>query len=178
MAVESVQELQSRIRALETEVERLRPERRSIRKRSTTIVLGLPLYDVAIGPSAERNELRGHARGIVAVGDIATGLLAVGGVARGLVAVGGVSLGVIALGGCSLGLLLGFGGLSTGLLALGGLAIGGVAIGGGAIGYVSIGGGAIGYFACGGGALGKYVLSAAEQNPEAVQFFRNWIPGL
>ncbi len=62
---------------------------RSVRKRSEATILGMPLYDIAMGPNFETGEIRGHARGFIAVGDIATGVLAMGGVARGVVAFGG-----------------------------------------------------------------------------------------
>ena len=79
---------------------------RGIRKRSAHYLWGLPLYDIAVGPDPERGEVRGHARGVLAIGDIATGILALGGLARGVVAVGGVALGIFCFGGCSLGILL------------------------------------------------------------------------
>jgi hypothetical protein len=146
---------------------------RGVRKRSTRQLLGMPLYDIALGPDPDRNEVRGHARGILAVGDIATGVVALGGVAKGFFALGGVALGVVSLGGCSLGILLGCGGCAVGGVAIGGLAIGALALGGAAIGLVAIGGGAAGYYACGGGAWGKYVVSAAQQDPQAVSFFKD-----
>ena len=152
--------------------------RRGVRKRSTKYIWGLPLFDIALGPDPDQDQVRGHARGIIAIGDIATGVLAMGGVARGFIALGGLALGVIALGGCSIGILLGIGGLGVGALAIGGLAIGLVAFGGGAIGLVAVGGGAFGFYACGGGAFGKYVISGMEQDPEAIRFFGQWIPGI
>ncbi len=63
-----------------------------------------------MGPDPEKGELRGHARGIIAIGDFATGVLAVGGLARGIVAMGGLALGA----------LVGVGGVCVGALALGG----------------------------------------------------------
>ena len=60
----------------------------------------------------------------------------------------------------------------------GGLAVGGLAIGGGAIGGIAIGGGAVGYYAVGGGAVGQHVISGMSQDPEAVRFFSEWLPGL
>jgi len=140
---------------------------RGIRKRSDNALFGLPFIDIAIGPDQERREMRGHAYGIIAIGDTARGGIAIGGAAAGIVALGGVAVGIVS-----------FGGLSLGLLALGGLAIGGVAVGGAAIGMVAIGGGAVGYFAFGGGAFGKYVISGAERAPEAVEFFKHWFPFL
>jgi hypothetical protein len=168
---DDLERLQQRILALEEEVGALKSRgfaHKGIRKRSRRFWWGLPLYDIAMGPDLARGEMRGHARGIIAIGDIATGVLALGGVARGVIAFGGLAAGV----------LLGIGGLSTGLLAVGGLAIGGIALGGGAIGGIAIGGGALGYYAMGGGALGEYVISGMAQDPEAVQFFNDWLPGL
>jgi hypothetical protein len=138
-----------------------------IRIRSSAELCGLPLFDIAVGGDAAKGELRGHARGIIAIGDIATGWLAIGGIARGIVALGGIAVGGISLGGCSLG-----------LIALGGVTVGGVAIGGAAFGAIAMGGCAAGYYAIGGGAFGKYVVSAAERSPEAVEFFKRWIPWL
>ena len=116
-----------------------------VRKRSSKIICGLPLYEIALGPDPQKGEVRGRAHGILAIGDVAIGWLAFGGAARGIVAVGGAAFGVIA-------------------------------IGGGAIGIVAVGGGAVGYYACGGGTWGKYIVSAAERSPEAVAFFKTWIP--
>jgi hypothetical protein len=136
---------------------------RGVRRRSVATFAGLPLYDIAVGPDLERGEMRGHAKGIVAVGDFATGVLALGGVVRGIVAIGGLAVGILSLGG-----------LSVGVGAIGGLALGGLALGGGAIGGAAIGGGAIGYYACGGGALGEHVIGPLERDPIAVEFFEQY----
>jgi hypothetical protein len=135
-------DLERRVKELEDQIAVMRRAgRRNLRKRSSSTILGLPAYDVAIGPDPFSGELRGHARGFLAVGDIATGVIAVGGLARGVVAFGGVALG-----------LIGFGGLSLALgLAIGGLAVGGVALGG--------------------GAAGTHVISPARRDPEAEAFF-------
>lgn len=164
------EQLKQRIAALEQEVAALKKRGypyRGIRKRSNRIYWGLPLYDIAMGPDPEKGEMRGHAKGIIAIGDIATGVLALGGMARGIFAFGGIALGV----------LLGFGGVSIGALAFGGMAIGGIAIGGGAMRVIAIGGGAFGYYAAGGGAVGEHVISGMAQDPEAVRFFSDWLPG-
>jgi hypothetical protein len=155
---------------LEEQVAELKklPLCRGVRKRSSATLFGLPLYDIAVGPDPETGQIRGHARGIFAVGDIATGVVAFGGLARGVLAVGGLALGGFSIGGASLGILG----------ALGGLAVGGIAVGGAAVGLVAVGGGALGYYACGGGAFGKYVLTAVHRDPEAVRFFQNLIPWL
>ena len=131
---------------------------KGIRKRSKTTIMGLPLVCVAIGPDPDRGETRGHARGIIAVGDIATGVLAVGGLARGILAIGGLAIGVIAVGGCALSLLLAVGGFALGLLAFGGVAIGGFAMGGVAVGFTALGGVAVGYYVAGDVTFGMELL--------------------
>src|SRR5258705_9830164 len=59
---------------------------KGIRRESPRKFFGLPLWAFAIGPDWERGEMRGHARGIFALGDIATGWFAFGGLARGFFA--------------------------------------------------------------------------------------------
>src|SRR3974390_1757784 len=54
----------------------------SVRRQSSTVLFGLPLWAVAFGPDPSRGEIRGHARGIFAFGDMATGFVAMGGPAR------------------------------------------------------------------------------------------------
>lgn len=135
---------------------------RGIRKRAPWGLGDIPFYDVAFGADPERGELRGHAKGIVAIGDFATGVLALGGLARGVFAFGGLAAGLFSFGGLSIGLLSAVGGLAIGSLALGGAAVGGAAIGGGAVGY----------YACGGGAAGAHVWSPLRRDAEAAAFFR------
>ena len=141
---------------------------KGIRRESPRRFFGLPLWAIAIGPDWERGEMRGHARGIFALGDTATGWLAFGGLARGLFAFGGLAIGLFAFGGAAIGILV----------AVGGAAIGGFAIGGGAVGGVAIGGGACGYYAFGGGAIGVHTISATHQDPAALDFFRQHFPWL
>ncbi len=86
------EQLEARVADLEAEVARLRRATyRGLRKRSSVEVAGLPLWAVALGPDPEKGELRGHAKAIIAVGDMATGVVAVGGLARGVVALGGLA---------------------------------------------------------------------------------------
>ncbi len=159
----SERELQRRVDDLEQEVAGLRQNGyRGRRWRSQLEFLGLPLVAVALGPDPEKGEWRGHARGVVAIGDMATGVFAFGGLARGVFAFGGLSLGLVSFGGLAIGLLL----------ALGGGAVGTVAVGGAAGGGVAIGGAALGRYACGGGAFGTAVVSPARTDPEALEFFR------
>lgn len=104
------------------------PRRPGKRAASSTMILGMPLWSVAYGPDLEKGELRGHAHGVFAVGEIATGIVAVGAVAVGVVTLAPISIGVIAFG----------------AVALGGFAMGGVAIG-----IISYGAVALGLFAYG-----------------------------
>jgi hypothetical protein len=156
-------DLESRVRDLEEEVARLRGRRPAgVRYRSAAAIGDLPLLAIALGPDLRKGQMRGHARGVVAIGDTAVGGVAIGGLAVGGVAFGGLSLGLVSLGGLALGVFL----------AVGGGAVGGTALGGAAVGRVAIGGGAVGEYACGGGAAGAHVVSATRRDPEAEAFFR------
>lgn len=159
-------DLERRVRDLEAEIALLRKGRawRGVRYRSALGLGDIPFLAIATGPDPEKGELRGHARGVIAIGDLATGVVAIGGLARGVVALGGLALGAITFGGASIGVLV----------AVGGLAIGSIAFGGGAIGGAAIGGGALGYYACGGGAAGAHVVWPGRTDPEALAFFERY----
>ena len=102
--------------------------------KSQRTLFGLPLVHINLG-------FRDHwARGILAIGNIATGLFALG----------GVSVGLFALGGVSLGLLLALGGVCLGCVSAGGVAFGLLAWGGLSIGVLSVGGVSMGIYAAGG----------------------------
>ena len=158
--METRESLEKRVKELEGRLAAMgggqRMALRGIRKRSEWQIAAMPFYDIALGPDFSKGEMRGHARGFIAIGDIATGVLAIGGLARGVFALGGLALGLFSLGGFSIGALA----------AVGGLAIGSIAVGGGAVGGIAIGGGAVGVYACGGGALGEHVVSATRNDPE------------
>jgi hypothetical protein len=157
------EDLEKRVRDLEEEVRLLRGRRRpGVRYRSAAALGDIPLVSVALGPDLERGEARGHARGVIAIGDTAVGLVAVGGLAAGGISLGGLAIGFASLGGVALGVLL----------AVGGLAVGSTAVGGAAVGRVAMGGAAVGEYACGGGALGTHVVSPVRRDPEALAFFR------
>ena len=140
---------------------------RGVRWNSSARFLEYPVISIALGPDPANNETRGHARGIIALGDIATGMIALGGLARGLVALGGLAIGGIALGGGAIG-----------IVAMAGLAMGYIAAGGAAIGYAAIGGLAIGQYAMGGAVFGKYVVGPLQRDPQAVEFFSNLWPSI
>ena len=122
--------------------------------RSRAALFGLPLVHIKL---ARWGVCR--AKGILAIGNVATGVVALGGLSIGVVSIGGFSLGVAALGGGAVGALLAIGGLALSLvLALGGGAVSlCYALGGGAIaGQIAAGGGAIAPIAIGDGALGHF----------------------
>lgn len=116
------------------------------RYRSKAALFGLPVIDIALGP--HHDGPRGKARGIIAIGDIASGWLAIGGMARGIVAIGGLAIGVFALGSGGVGVVGACGG---------GAIAAGIAVGGGAVGTLAEGGAVLGIIAQGGGALGLFV---------------------
>lgn len=131
-------------------------EKKTIRYQSAVKLLGWPLVSIACGPDPTKGENRGWARGIIAIGDLATGLISIGGISAGVISVGGISAGGLAVGGVSLG----------------GLILAGVAIG-----YATFGGVAIGHYAKGGAAVGAHVVSPHRRDPEAVRFFNALLPG-
>ena len=88
---DEVDRLREEVDELRQEVDRMQRAKvgvRCVRKRSAGTMFGLPLYEIAVGPNPATGEVRGHAKGIIAIGDIATGFLAFGGIARGLLAFG------------------------------------------------------------------------------------------
>ncbi|MCH5180790.1 MAG: helix-turn-helix transcriptional regulator [Erysipelotrichales bacterium] len=125
--------------------------------KSKKTIKGIPLVHINIGFGFRK------AKGIIAIGNIATGVIAIGGLSFGVISLGGLALGLLALGGVALALLMALGGFSIGLIAMGGIAFGIFSVGGVAIGMYSIGGAAIaseiGY---GGYATGKVALSLGE----------------
>lgn len=79
--------------------------RRAMEYRSEQRWGDLPVVHVAVGGRQADGRYRlGRARGIIALGDIATGLVAIGGVAIGLFSVGGVAIGLVAVGAVAIGL--------------------------------------------------------------------------
>ncbi|MCP4251252.1 MAG: hypothetical protein GY778_29805 [bacterium] len=142
------------------------------RWQSATRVFGWPLMVIAFGPSG--TEKRGHAKGIIAVGDIATGFLAIGGWVRGIVALGGGAVGCVAIGGLSVGLVTAFGGVAIAGLAVGGIAGGVVAQGGMSVGILVDGGLACGYLARGGEARGAYTIDSRGASPGAKAVSDRW----
>lgn len=109
--------------------------------KSRRTLFGLPLVHINIGRWIPGQRYC-RAKGILAVGNIASGFLALGGISAGLFSFGGLSA----------GLLLSVGGFSVGTVAIGGLALGIFAIGGGAFGVYALGGAAVAQKIAAGGA--------------------------
>lgn len=123
---------------------------RTIRYTSKLSLFGWPLVAVACGSDLSRNEARGHARGFIAVGDVATGVIAIGGLAQGLIAVGGVAVGAVTVAGVGFGALV---------------------IAGVAFAQTAFGGVAIGHYAKGGAAVGTHVVSSERVDDSAAEWF-------
>ncbi|HJV89694.1 MAG TPA: hypothetical protein VJ623_05260 [Holophagaceae bacterium] len=158
-------DLERRVAELEAELARVRKSQyRGVRKQASWDLFGMPAWCIALGPDPATGQMKGHAKGFLAIGDLATGFLAIGGLARGVFAFGGLALGCVSFGGCSIGLAL----------ALGGFSLGGVALGGAAVGGVAMGGGAVGVYALGGAAAGAHVIRQDRQDPEALAFFARY----
>ena len=110
--------------------------------KSKHTLFGLPLVHINCGYGLRR------AKGVIAIGNIATGIVALGGFGVGVVS---------------------FCGIGVGLLSLGGLALGGFAVGGVAVGLVAAGGCAIGMYAMGGAAVASRVaVGGAAAAPDSV----------
>lgn len=122
----------------------------NVRYTSKARILGWPLVAMSQGPDLATNEVRGHARGIIAIGDIATGFIAIGGMARGVIAVGGIAVGLVTVAG----------------VGLGGFVIAGVALA-----QTAFGGVAVGQYAKGGVAVGAHVISAKHVDGTAAEWF-------
>lgn len=122
----------------------------TVRYSSSWSVFGWPVLAIAQGPDPAHQETRGHAKGLIAIGDTAMGILAVGGVARGIIAIGGIGVGLITISGVGLGAFV---------------------IAGVAIAQTAFGGVAIGQYAKGGVAIGSHVVSAERVDVSAAVWF-------
>lgn len=99
--------------------------------KSQRMLFGMPLVHINVGHGHIGGICR--AKGVVAIGNVATGIVAMGGFSLGVISIGGFSVGLLSLGGAAMGLLAAIGGLAVGgLVAVGGMAIGMYAFGGAA----------------------------------------------
>jgi hypothetical protein len=141
----------------------------TVEYRSMRELLGLPLVHIAAGRRPPGTPRR-HAKGWLAVGDVATGVLAFGSRAYGGVAFGGIAFGAFSWGGIGAGIVT-WSGIAGGVIALGGLSLGWLSVGGLAVGHTAIGGIAYGQFAVGGLPYGTHVLANGIADPAAKEHF-------
>ncbi len=121
---------------------------------------GIPLVHVNVGFGLKK------AKGIIAIGNVATGVVSLGLVSTGVVSLGVLSAGLIGIGTIAVGLLMAFGGISVGTVAFGGIAVGVLSIGGLSIGIYSLGGCAIGEKIAKGGYADAIIAIGDETNGE------------
>lgn len=112
--------------------------------------------------------LKGKAKGVVAVGLIAKGFVSVGLLSIGLLSVGVLALGLIAIGGA-----LAAGGFATAAVAAGVVACGGVSVG-----VFSFGGASFGWLSVGGASIGKYTFGGYASGDIAIGGTANGIIAL
>lgn len=107
---------------------------------SRTKLFGLPLVHINIGHGVYR------AKGVIAIGTIATGLISIGIFSLGLISIGVLCAGLLALGV-----------LTGGFFSIGAISFGIIAMGAVAIGLMSFGALSVGMFAFGGLSIGGYL---------------------
>ena len=125
--------------------------------KSKRTLWGLPLVHINLS-------YRGltWARGIIAIGTVATGVVAIGCFAAGIFSLGALCLGLLALAG-----------MAVGVVAIGGIGVGLIALGGCALGYLAIGGSAVGVYAAGGAAVASRVAVGASASAELLAVGRD-----
>ena len=101
--------------------------------KSDRTMFGMPLVHVNIGFGAKR------AKGILAIGNIATGFLSIGLISTGLLSFGLIGIGIISFSLLALGLLLSIGTISFGIFSIGAIAFGIFTLGAVSIGMYSLG---------------------------------------
>jgi len=109
------------------------PRPRAYEYKSKRTLFGLPLVHIHLGWGLMR------AKGILAIGNIATGVFSLGLLSIGLLSMGILSLGLLSSGAFALGLLLAVGSIAIGTFAVGAVAIGVFTLGALAIGMFSTG---------------------------------------
>lgn len=105
----------------------------SFEYKSKKIVFGMPLVHINIGFGRKK------AKGIIAIGNIASGLVSIGFVSFGLISMGLVSIGLLSFGIIAIGALLAAGAISVGTISFGAIALGIFATGAISAGMFSIG---------------------------------------
>jgi len=133
--------------------------------KSHATFMGLPFFHYTRGKCPETGR-RIIAKGVIAIGRLATGIIAIGHASFGLIAIGQLGLGI----------LLGLGQASTGFYAIGQLAWGLMfGLGQFATGQIAIGQFAYGKYVLAQLGYGDYVWSMKRADPEAVKFFKSFL---
>lgn len=97
-------------------------------------------------------------------------------VAKGVIAIGQFGVGLITFAQFGIGVLFGFGQFIFGLTGIAQFAITALfGIGQFAVGYIAIGQFALGYYALAQIGYGKFLWSQAVKDPEAIEFFRQFL---
>ena len=122
--------------------------------KSQRTLWGLPLVHIHLQDNGFA-----RAKGVIAIGNVATGLLSIGIFSAGLVSLGALSAGLLVSVGC----------LALGLLSIGGVAAGMAAAGGFAFGWLALGGICYGTYAAGGiAAASEIAIGGVAQAPLAI----------
>lgn len=106
--------------------------------KSPKTLFGLPLVHIHFGYGLKK------AKGIIAIGNIASGVISIGLLSKGILAFGLLSMGIISIGCLSLGLLLALGSISVGIFSVGAVAVGIFSLGALSVGMFSTGAIAVG----------------------------------
>lgn len=120
---------------------------------------GMPLVHI---------NLKGAAKGVLAIGLAAKGIFAIGLAALGAVSIGLVSIGVLALASFAALGVISSAGLSAGLLSVGGMSFGLFSAGGMSVGWFSFGGFSAGKYAIGGAAVGDIAVGGSASGTIAI----------
>lgn len=120
---------------------------------------GMPLVHI---------NLKGAAKGVLAIGLAAKGIVAIGLATLGVVSLGIVSVGVLAFAAFAALGVAANAGLSAGIISVGGMSVGLFSLGGMSVGWFSFGGLSVGKYAIGGAAVGDIAVGASASGTIAV----------
>lgn len=120
---------------------------------------GLPIVHI---------NLKGAAKGVIAIGLAAKGIVAIGLASMGVVSLGLAALGVLAIGGLFAVGVLSLASAAAGIFALGGVSVGLFSFGGVSAGWLSLGGLSAGKYAIGGYASGDIAVGGTARGIIAV----------
>lgn len=140
-----LKETEDRPQADTTKTEHAKPQRPHYEYKSKKTLKGIPLVHVNFGLGLYR------AKGIIAIGNIASGIFALGFLSAGIISIGLFAAGLIAIGN-----------ITAGFISMGSLAVGCISFGAISIGIFCAGALNIGQFCCGALSYGKQVAIGDE----------------